>query len=454
MRLHYAQRARAAKGLSFILVICGLPDRVPDHMRRTTWPLDALLVLSLIALPLAWILDPFQLKLGPLSISISWGWKPVLVPALLLAARIGLRVQGIPGGFLSHPVLKKLVASWIVTWVFFISVEALLALAGVQREATSPIVIKGEQDVDTAPSASDSDVTNHPELIWSLTPGGRWDGMRINSLGFRDREVFAVKPGDTKRVIAMGDSCTAQGKPPYSQILHQFLQTAAPTPESWHAFNTGVYGYSSLQGLRQFQLYVRDMCPDVVTLYYGWNDHWLHTKPDHLRMAVRLNTAHATLMTGLQKLRLYGLLARLTSRSGMTESGQPGNIVSDKLMLRVAPEVYRATLETFVREIRDAGAVPILLTAPSRSLTSALVRSQSIRSVEEGNHLHSEYVAITREVAVSTGAHLLDLAAMMEAEEYDDLFTKDGIHFNQSGLEFIAQRIHEKLVELGAVGAL
>lgn len=52
----------------------------------------------------------------------------------------------------------------------------------------------------------------------------------------------------------MGDSCTAQGRPPYSDILHELLQRAPPTPETWEALNTGVYGYSSMQGLRQYQL--------------------------------------------------------------------------------------------------------------------------------------------------------------------------------------------------------
>ncbi len=422
-------------------------------MKRSTWPLDLLLVLSLIALPLAWLFDPFHCEAGPFSLRISWGWKPILTPVLLFAFRAWLRSRGVAGGFLSRSTAKKLVASWLVTWGFFIGLEGILSLAGVEKEATSPIVIRGEEELDSTPKPGDEKVIMDPELLWRFAPGREWAGIRINSLGFRDQEFTADKPAGTRRVIAMGDSCTAQGMPPYSVLLHMLLQTDHPTPEPWHAYNTGVFGYSSIQGLRQFQITVRHFQPDVVTLYYGWNDHWLYKKPDHMRMAVRLNPWRAALTEALQKKRLFGVLARAARQTGGHDIAAE-EAHTDGLVLRVPPELYRATLTQFVNEIRAAGAVPLLITAPSRSLTKSAVKGRTIRSIEEGNRTHAEYVAITREVAESTGAHLLDLAAIMESPEYDSLFSADGIHFEQPGLEFIARRIHEKRMELGAAGEL
>ncbi len=418
-------------------------------MKRLAGLLDYALLLALVALPMAWLFDPFRIESGPISLSIRWGWKPILVPLLLFAARAWNRSRGIPGGFLSRPLMKKCAASWLATWGFFIALEGALALAGVEPEAASPIVIRGQENIDSLPRPGDEKVIEDPELLWRFAPGIDWDGITINSLGFRDQEFAAGKLPGTRRVIAMGDSCTAQGKPPYSVLLHMLLQSAPPTPAPWQACNTGVYGYSSMQGLRQFQLTVRNFQPDVVTLYYGWNDHWLHKQPDHLRMAVRLHPLRANLTAGLQKKRMFGALAR-----AVRQRAHDAEETEDNKTFRVPPELFRATLTRFIEEVRAIDAVPILITAPSRTLTPGAVRGRSVHSIEDGNRAHQDYVAIVREVAAATGAELLDLASIMDDPTYDALFSADGIHFEQPGLEFIAQRIHEKLLALGAAGAL
>lgn len=410
--------------------------------------LDAAILAWLMVMPLAWLFDPLPLGNGAIQKALTWGWRPWLAGAALVVARAALASRIGSGGFLSRPVAKKLIASWIATWSFFIGIEGALRLAGVKTASTSPIVIRGEEDLDTKTRKGDEKVTVDPELLWRFTPGAMWDGIRVNSLGFRDREVSAQKPVGTKRVIAMGDSCTAQGQPPYSTVLHELLQQTRPTDAPWEAFNTGVFGYSAMQGLRQFQTKVRFLQPDVVTLYYGWNDHWLFTKPDHLRMAVRLHPLHAALMSGLQKKRFYNLLAQTVRPAGSVA------VAEDSRTYRVPPRVYAATLKELVSEIRSVGAVPVLITAPRRDLTPAIVRSGHARSIEEVHRVHAEYVELTRSVAAETGAPLLDLASVMAAPEYDALFSGDGIHFDQAGLNFIAQQLHAKLMTLAASGVI
>lgn len=417
--------------------------------RALIFLLDVLLFAGVVALPLAWLFDPLRLTWGPLNTTVSWGWKPVLVPALLLAARLALTRGATRGsGLYQFGVMKKLTASWLVTWGFFMGIEGALALARVQPGASSPIVIRGEEDIDTKAKEGDSKVILDPELLWRFAPGKGWDGIRINALGFRDDEFPAQKPDGTRRVIVMGDSCTAQGRPPYSTELNRLLQQQGPTDEPWHAFNTGVFGYSSMQGLRQFQNTVRHLQPDVVTLYYGWNDHWLYDKPDHLRMAVRVSPLRAAVMSGLQKKRFYGAMTRSVRPKGSVDTG------ADHRTYRVPHPVYEATLKEFVREIRGIGAVPVLITAPRRDLTEAVVRSGHARSVEEVHRVHAEYLDLTRKVAAETGTPLLDLAELMADPAYDAMFSKDGIHFEQPGLKFIAAQLHAKLLELGAAGAL
>lgn len=413
--------------------------------------LDALLLISLIALPLAWFFDPFRITWGPIHTKLGWGWKPIVIPLALLLVRQALITKNIlPRGFLSRSTAKKLLASWLVTWGFFVAIEGSLALAGVKPEASSPIVVRGEEEIDTKVKENDHKVISDPELLWRFVPGVRWDGLRINSLGFRDHEMSAQKPAGVRRVIAMGDSCTAQGHPPYSILLDTLLQKSKPTDEPWQAFNTGVFGYSSLQGLRQFQNTVRNFQPDVVTLYYGWNDHWLYDKPDHLRLAVRLNPVRAKLTEALQKKRFFGVLARMARSQEMGSHA----VANDQRVNRVPAPMYRATLTEFVANIRAVGAIPLLITASRRNLTDAIVQSGHATNVDEMELVHDEYVKITREVAATTGAPLLDLAEIMAGPEFDEMFSGDGIHFDQPGLDFIAEQLHAKLMELGTNGLL
>lgn len=411
---------------------------------------DILFLASIVTLPLAWLFDPLQITWGRLHTTMSWNWKPVLLPVLFLIARVlAARKAGQKCGLLQFSLLKKLLASWIMTWAFFIGIEGALSLAHVEPEITAPIVIRGQEDQDTKLKEGDEKVVLDPELLFRFKKGAMWDGIQINSLGFRDNDFPAEKPAGTWRVINMGDSCTAQGHPPYSTVLNGLLQKEAPTAMPWHSFNTGVFGFSSMQGLRLFQKTVSHFQPDVVTLYFGWNDHWLYEVPDHVRMAVRVSPVRAALLKGIQKKRLYGMLTRAArAEKSAVEEEKP----TDNLVNRVPQPVYESTLKEFIREIRGVGASPILITAPGRHLSESLVRRKFIRSTEEAERVHQEYVEITRKVAKETNTPLLDLAAIMAGSEYDDLFSGDGIHFKQEGTEFIASQIYAKLMELGKEG--
>ena len=70
--------------------------------------IDLLFGLALALAPAAWILDPVQLGLGPLHLSVGWGWKPVVVPVALLLLRRGLRTRHpAEKGPLDAPALRR-----------------------------------------------------------------------------------------------------------------------------------------------------------------------------------------------------------------------------------------------------------------------------------------------------------------------------------------------------------
>ena len=70
----------------------------------------------------------------------------------------------------------------------------------------------------------------------------------------------------------MGDSCTDWGK--YDKFFAKLVAKRIPGHKVTYA-NFGVVGWSTYQGLQQVKRDLLDLKPKVITIYYGWNDHWV-----------------------------------------------------------------------------------------------------------------------------------------------------------------------------------
>jgi lysophospholipase L1-like esterase len=392
--------------------------------------IDAAIPVSLLVMLLSWMAGPIRIDYGPLHLQVSWGLRPALAPLVLLVVRLALRAWAArlttpPAGLWPHAWFRGITTSIVATILFFGAFELALKALHFQN-VVPPIVFEGKDDhmgwkrSGTIPDA---------ELLYVLEPGSIFQGRPINRMGFREREVSIQKPAGTRRVICMGDSCTAQGAPGYAQYLHERLNQAPPTAEAWEAFNMATHGYSSVQGLRMFSRWADRIAPDYVTLYYGWNDHWLSAATDRDQMAIKVSPIRGRLYDRLSRRRFFQFLNWLAGHSVTAATSY------QERMLRVPPEDYRATLTEFVQRVRAAGAVPILITAPHGRMSSQEVRKSYVHSIEDGLRKHAKYVEITREVAAATGADLLDLAQILDGEEHLSLFARDGIHFDQYARE-------------------
>lgn len=413
--------------------------------------LDAALLLALLLMPLVWFYAPFSMAWGPLDLSVDWGLAPVLAPLLLLAARLAWRQRlrrrsPEVRGPADSALYKRICLALLPAFFFLAALEWGAGLAGIEPLPSSPIIVATEENPDI--HRIENETVKDPELLWKFKPGRREGGFSLNSHGFRTREFSAEKPDGLIRVISLGDSCTAQGRPPYSDRLHALLQEDAPTGHPWEAFNLGVYGYSVMQGHRQFAMYHDVFEPDIVTLYFGWNSHWLADQPDHESMAIRMNPIAARTVQALRAKRFYGGLARLVRRP---EASRPA---ADNYSFRVSPEDYALTLKALIEDVETAGAIPIVITAPRRSLQNYLVSQGYARSIAEAENLHDQYAEATRSAARETGAELLDLARIFATPEHDSFFSKDGIHFTEEGLQQIAEAIDQKLHEMAETGKL
>ncbi len=398
---------------------------------------DLLFLASLVLVPLAWMLSGFTV-----FFTVRWhAWYVLIPPALLvLRAWLAFAPEGKSArGLLGYRSVQLVSLAAAAVFVFFLGLEQVLQWVGYEK-VLAPMVIAGREKDDFP---DDKGLIPDAELRWRFNPGAEFRGRRVNRLGFLDREVDPVKPPGSIRVICMGDSVSGQGVPPYSGYLNAKLTNDPPTPQPWESFNMGVHGYSSVQGLRLFETQGRPLQPDIVTLYYGWNDHWLGDRPDSKIMAVSGNRFERRLYRVLERKR-FGQLLIHTLHPERTYAAHV-----EELECRVPADEYRRTLEQFVDEIRAAGAVPVLITAPrAEALPKLLVRNGQARSVEEAVRLHDEYVEITREVARQRNVSLLDLRKKFSAPDVAPLFQDDGIHFHKTGLVRIAGELDAHLREL------
>lgn len=418
-----------------------LNDDQHPRGRGLLWGLDVLLLGLVLLLPAIWLFG--KLEMHPLGwqVRISWGWKPVLGVVLLFALRSWCKGRGVRGsGPWDAGITRKLSLAVLVTLSFFVLIEK--GLEWRKFEAPLPeIIIRGEESDDVMRTRA---VIPDGELLWKFNPGADFNGRPVNQLGFLDREVERLKAPGVQRVICMGDSCTGQGIPPYSGFLHQRLTNQPPNAQSWEAFNMGVHGYSSMQGLRLFQRMGPELEPDVVTLFFGWNDHWLGWQPDSHRMAIAVHPWTGPLVKALKGKRFFQWLVQRVRPQRSEAYGD----TREELGPRVPHEEYAWTLRTFVQEVRAAGAVPVLITAPRANRLSEVLLEKQAHTLEEATRWHDEYVEITRSVGRELNVVVVDLAAVMKGPPDGEMFTGDGIHFTRKGRQVIAQQVYDAVAEI------
>ena len=122
-----------------------------------------------------------------------------------------------------------------------------------------------------------------PELFWRLAPNitradDDWPlfGTISNAQGLReDHEIPRRKREGEVRILFLGDSCTFGDRlsieESYVQGVEERLRTRFPG-SAIECINAGVPGYTLFQGWRFLETEGFEYDPDVVVLYFGWND--------------------------------------------------------------------------------------------------------------------------------------------------------------------------------------
>ena len=258
--------------------------------------------------------------------------------------------------------------------------------------------------------------------------------VEINSLGLRGPEVALEKPAGVTRVLCLGDSCTFGGAHPYPEIMQSILDQHAPG--RFQVLNAGVIGYTSLHGLEWLESDLAKLRPDIVTVYFGWNDMW-REKDSAVREWFQSRVGGRP--PPIFRSRLWDA----ASRSWVFLENYFG--VSD---LQVPPERYRAVLRTFAGLGRANRFTPILVTAPSGFADDRtpewLVRQGFVAHGDSAPRLRRVYNQVAVDVARAESVPLADCAADFERSGGRALFgnpDEDPIHPNDEGYRRIAERL-------------
>lgn len=244
-------------------------------------------------------------------------------------------------------------------------------------------------------------------------------------------------------LILMGDSCTALGR--YDRELARLVAERRGAELAYG--NVAVPGWSSYQGQRQLERDVLPLGPEVVTLYYGWNDHWIGFGIED-RDVARIK---AVFESRWSRLRLVQLVTKAAVAVGARLAPHPD---------RVPLGDFAGNLRAMVAEARDAGVRPVLLTAPSahrRGEEPEHLARRWLRDLSELVPLHQGYVEAVRRVAEEEGAPLCDLAARFDRlppEELRRSFHADGIHFTPEGDRRAAEYLYDCFAERGILDAV
>jgi lysophospholipase L1-like esterase len=273
-------------------------------------------------------------------------------------------------------------------------------------------------------------------------------GVRINAFGLRGPDVSAAKRAGVVRVLCLGDSCTFGSLHPYPELLQTILDERAPG--RFEVLNGGVIGYTSVHGLEWYERELVRLHPDVVTLFFGWNDMW-REKDSAVRAWFKSRVAGEA--PPWFRSRFWEALCRGTVFIRNWLGRAP---------LQVPPEQYRAVLERFAALGRERRFTPVYLTAPAGfddHLTPPwLVRQGFVARGDSAPRLREEYNRVVVDVAEHEHLPLVDLAADFAASgDARALFERpdeDPIHPNQRGYRLIAEALAAVLLKTYAPTAV
>lgn len=251
-------------------------------------------------------------------------------------------------------------------------------------------------------------------------------------------------------IVFMGCSVTEFGR--YDQFLKSLIDEHQTGIHNFTIVNVGVGGWSSFQGLQQLKRDILPMKPSIVTILYGWNDHWSTFGIEDKDIG-NFNLAQPDWLLNISKSRVVQLINRtiLSVKYPINDR--------NKGRLRVSLSDFSSNLDQMVKLARENSITPVLLTAPSshkKGYEPAYLSKRWLDDLNELIPLHQKYVQAVRDIASKEHVLLIDLYAEFNQFNQEDLnkfFLKDGIHLTSEGNRKIAEMIYKQFVLNGLINS-
>lgn len=263
----------------------------------------------------------------------------------------------------------------------------------------------------------------------------RNDGVKLNSLGFRDDELNKVADF---RILCMGDSTTfgfgiSDQNLTYSNVLEKLLNSEMEDINNRvtvDVYNTGTPSYTVYQGLQIYIHYLSQLTQwDYVVITYGWNE-----RPDkeldleYVKHNPPIRSEFlSTLRSLAQNLRIYNVIESSFNKFRFGLSDDP---------YLQAHKQYRIYFEQFVRLIKGNGSkviiLPVLVNPGDKEGTSLADRmalfNKTTKSIAERDHV------VYLDVDKTFSKHKNQIGWF------------DGFHYDENGHKIIADRLFNFLI--------
>ena len=234
---------------------------------------------------------------------------------------------------------------------------------------------------------------NDPELFWRLAPdikrpdgSGRLFGTISNSQGLReDHEIPRQKARGEIRVLFLGDSCTfgeyLSHTDSFVQGVEDTLRAAFPN-EVIECINAGVSGYTLFQGWRFLETEGYGYGPDVVVLYFGWNEGASWGGMSDLDQYDALQGQLP--VRPLRWSRICRMLWQAAGSSTPSEGKGPA-----RRRPRLRPDEFRDLLARVRESTRSRGVELLVLVGPHRNNIAGIPGRRSPYQIEAGDYCRS-----------------------------------------------------------------
>jgi lysophospholipase L1-like esterase len=307
-----------------------------------------------------------------------------------------------------------------------------------------------------------------PILHFRVSPDLRPADQPLNRQGFRGADFGPRRPG-VLRILALGDSCTfgyvarEDGVgfvlQPYPLKLQRYVERRLGEGRV-EVLNAGVPGYNSFHGVLLLRSRLRGLDPDLVTVRYGWNDHFLsaHGESDGL-----YREPDTRLLLWLEDLALRFELYAFVRRLGL-ELRARREPVDDQVRTAfrdvhewrptIPIDRYAENLRRIALIARSRGAEVWLLTAPRNPAPGEeAVRIMSAHNridFERLMRIHDEYNDVVRRVGGELGVRVVDMdVAYRERSDTPAFIETDVAHPSQGGHVLEAEILYRTLLESG-----